>query len=160
MTIKILLAGDGGQGIQLISEILTQAAFANDFNISQIPNYGLEQRGGVSLSFLQISDTTIAYPKFTKPNLLLILSEQAKTRTKQFQDADFVMELTDYEATLKENNILIKSYNVFFLGVISKILQEKNIINTDEVFKLLEKKLANKNNWEENKKTWELSLKI
>ena len=45
MILKILLAGDGGQGIQSISDLLAQASFANGLNITQIPNYGLEQRG-------------------------------------------------------------------------------------------------------------------
>lgn len=159
MLIKILLSGDGGQGIQLISDMLAQAAFANNFFVSQIPNYGLEQRGGVSLSFLIISDKEIAYPRFTKPDILLIMSEQAKERTKQFQNADFRMQIDDFANSLKENNVPVSSYNIFFLGILTEMLEEKDMLKGEKVFELLEKKLSSKANWEENKKTWELSIK-
>ena len=74
MNIKILLSGDGGQGIQLISNMICAAAFQNDLHVTSIPNYGLEQRGCVSLNFIQVSDKKIVYPKFTKPYILLIMS--------------------------------------------------------------------------------------
>ncbi len=159
MTYKILLSGDGGQGIQLVSDMLAQAAFANGFNISQIPNYGLEQRGGVSLSFLVISDQEIAYPRFTKPDILLIMSEQARIRTEKNKNGNLILDVQDYNKKLEENNIFVKSYNIFFLGRLTKILEEKGVLKKEDVFNLLEKKLSTKMNWEENKKTWELAIR-
>jgi 2-oxoglutarate ferredoxin oxidoreductase subunit gamma len=156
MILKILLSGDGGQGIQLISDLLAQAAFASGLYISQIPNYGLEQRGGVSLSFLIISDKEVSYPKFSKPDILLIMSQQALDRTGQFQNAECKLQSSNYENVFKENNILPQSANIFFLGILSKILEEKNILKKEDVYKLLEKKLSVKKGWEENKKAFEL----
>lgn len=155
MIYKILLSGDGGQGIQLISDMLAQAAFANGFYISQIPNYGLEQRGGVSLSYLQISDKEVAYPRFTKPDVLLVMSEQARERVKNYELGIMNYDIKNYEQFLKENNILPASYNIFFLRMLAKILEEKNILKKEEVFELLERKLSKKINWEENKKAFE-----
>lgn len=158
MLIKILLSGDGGQGIQLISDILSQAAFANGFFVSQVPNYGLEQRGGVNLSFLQVSDKEIAYPKFTKPDILLVMSEQARGRVKNYAVTAASQEpgIRNYDIKyhlekLKNKNIPAQSYNIFFLGVLTKILIEKDILTKEKVFELLEKKLNSKSNWEENK---------
>lgn len=158
MIYKILLSGDGGQGVQLISDILARAAFANGFFVSQIPNYGLEQRGGVSLSYLQIGDREISYPRFTKPDVLLVMSEQARERVKNYETGNLKLEISDYETKLKEKEISRSSYNIFFLGMLAKILEEKNILKRDEVFGLLEKKLSKKSGWEENKRTWELSV--
>jgi len=158
MLIKILLSGDGGQGIQLISDMLAQSAFANNFFVSQIPNYGLEQRGGVSLSYLIISDKEISYPRFSNPGILLVMSEQARERIKQYQLAAYSLQLTDYLDLFKMNNVNEKSYNIFFLGLLAKVLEEKGILKKEEVFKLLEKKLSTKNGWEENKRTWELAI--
>jgi 2-oxoglutarate ferredoxin oxidoreductase subunit gamma len=156
MLIKILLSGDGGQGIQLVSDLLAQAAFDCDCQITQIPNYGLEQRGGVSISFLQISNSQIAYPRFTKPDILLIMSPQAEERTKQYQIAERILRVTDFEKVFKANNILPGSYNIFFLGVLAKILAEKKVLNKEKVFELLEKKLSKKLGWEENKRAFEM----
>lgn len=161
MLIKILLAGDGGQGIQLISDLLTQASFANGFFVSQIPNYGLEQRGGVSLSFLIISDQEISYPKFTKPDILLIMSEQARKRMGKFKIEDLrlkinVLDIDDFVEKFKDLKIEKVGYNIFFLGLIAKFLEEQNILNVEDIFQLLKKKLENKNGWDENKKAFKL----
>ncbi|HBU06706.1 MAG TPA: hypothetical protein DEB09_01335 [Candidatus Magasanikbacteria bacterium] len=158
MILKILLAGDGGQGIQLISDLLTQASFANGFFVSQIPNYGLEQRGGVSLSFLIISDKEISYPKFTKPDILLVMSEQARKRMDRYQNADIRMQIDDYFEKLEDQKIEKSSYNIFFLGLIAKLLEEKNILQTEQVYGLLEKKLSKKPNWEGNKNAFKLGI--
>jgi len=157
MSLKILLSGDGGQGIQLISDMLAQAAFSNGFYISQIPNYGLEQRGGVSLSYLVISDKEISYPRFTKPDILLVMSEQARERTTGFKTEDSrlkIINVNSFEDKLKDQKIERSSHNVFFLGLIAGILEEKEILKKEEVFKLLEKKLSGKANWDENKQSW------
>lgn len=155
MLIKILLSGDGGQGIQLIANMICQASFANDFHVTSIPNYGLEQRGGVSLNFIQISDKKITYPKFTKPDLLLVLSQQARERVEKFKNERCVIfDIKDFEDKLKENNIPKKSYNIFFLSQIASVLEEKNVCRKEDIFKMLEKKLSSKSGWEENKLSW------
>jgi 2-oxoglutarate ferredoxin oxidoreductase subunit gamma len=50
--IKIALAGEGGQGVQSIAEILAEAANEGGKNALYIPNFGVEQRGGVSIAFV------------------------------------------------------------------------------------------------------------
>ena len=172
MIIKILLSGDGGQGIQLMSDLICRGAIEQGFFVSHIPNYGLEQRGGVSLAFIQISDSEIAYPKFSKPDVLVVLSEQARERTKQFSifpdkvrdpvfhRDNFQFSIKDYEHILKKNNVPAQSYNIFFLGLVAKMLEEKNVLKREVVFGMLEKKLGGKPNWEENIKTWELAEDI
>lgn len=158
MHIKILLSGDGGQGIQLIADMICRAAFEKDWHVASIPNYGLEQRGGVSLNFIQISDKKIVYPKFSNPGVLLIMSAQAKERVKQYLEiGNLKLEIGDYEPILKEHSVPVQSYNVFCLGLIAKILEEKNIVGRENIFALLEKKLSTKSGWEENKKAFELA---
>lgn len=159
MLIKILFAGDGGQGVQTIAEIIFQAAFAQDWEVSLIPNYGLEQRGGVSLAFLKISDKKISYPKFSVADWLIVLSSQAKSRTNNFrgpetQNFDYV----DFDFKNKAPEVLEKSLNIFVLGALTKKLEENGILKTEVVFSLLEKKLKNKNNWENNKNAFQNGL--
>jgi len=160
MNIKILLAGDGGQGIQTIANLLTATAFDNDFYVSDIPNFGLEQRGGVSLAYLQINKQEITYPKFTAPDILLIMSDQALQRTPQYQKtAVKILNLTDFEEKLKSNKILKQSYNIFFLGLLGGLLAKQGFIKLNKLEKLLAKKLSEKPSWEENKKAFDLGVK-
>lgn len=161
MNTKILLSGDGGQGIQIMADMISRAAFARDLHLTSIANYGLEQRGGVSLNFLQISDSIITYPKFSKPDIIIILSQQADDRTQEYQHADCqVLQINDYKEKLDGHKIPRKSWNIFFLSMLTKILEEKDIVKVEDVFALLEKKLESKQNWEENKKAFDLGKGI
>lgn len=80
--IKIALAGEGGQGVQSIAEILAEAANEEGKQALYIPNFGVEQRGGVSIAYVQISDGPIGAPKFQKADILIPLSPRAVNRTK------------------------------------------------------------------------------
>ena len=81
---KITIAGEGGQGVQSIAEILAEAANADGKNALYIPNFGVEQRGGVSIAFVQISDGEIGSPKFQKADILIPVSPRAVSRTRQY----------------------------------------------------------------------------
>jgi len=79
--VRIALAGEGGQGVQSIAEIMAEAAYENNQQALYIPNFGLEQRGGVSIAFIQFSDSRIGAPKFQKADVVVALSERAVERT-------------------------------------------------------------------------------
>ncbi|PIU01637.1 ketoisovalerate oxidoreductase [bacterium (Candidatus Torokbacteria) CG09_land_8_20_14_0_10_42_11] len=81
---KILIAGEGGQGIQTIGKILSRAAFAQGLKTLYVPNFGVEQRGGVSVAFVQISEQELSYPKFEKADLLVVLNERAIKRSASY----------------------------------------------------------------------------
>lgn len=158
MLIKILLSGDGGQGIQLMSDLICRGAIEQGFFVSHIPNYGLEQRGGVSLAFIQISDSEIAYPKFSKPDVKVVLSLQAEERTRQYQNVECrMLNVGDFKTKIEGEKVPVQSYNIFFLGLVAKMLEEKGVLKRDVVFGMLEKKLSAKPGWSENKRAWELS---
>lgn len=80
--VKIALAGEGGQGVQSIAEILAEAANEQGKQALYIPNFGVEQRGGVSIAYVQISDGPIGAPKFQKADILIPLSPRAVKRTQ------------------------------------------------------------------------------
>ena len=160
MLFKLLIAGDGGQGIQTMADIISQTAFHKDFSISYVPNYGLEQRGGASLAFIQIGDRDVAYPKFKNPDILLIMSDEVRARILDFiPQSKKVIDIKDLVEKIKENKISTNSYNIFFLGMLARVLEENKIDIKNDIFSLLEKKLNSKPNWEENKKAWELGIK-
>jgi len=81
---KILIAGEGGQGVQTVAKLLNSAAYNKGLKVSYIPNYGVEQRGGVSIAFVQIQNKPVIYPKFEKGDLVIILSERSVLRTWRY----------------------------------------------------------------------------
>jgi 2-oxoglutarate ferredoxin oxidoreductase subunit gamma len=75
---EIRLSGAGGQGLILIGKILAEAAAIHDQkNATQSQSYGPEARGGASKSEVIISDEDIDYPKATRIDLLLAMTQEA-----------------------------------------------------------------------------------
>ncbi len=81
---KILIAGEGGQGVQTTGKILAEAAFHQELKSLYVPNFGVEQRGGVSIAFVQISNQELTYPKFGKADILVVLSERSIKRSENY----------------------------------------------------------------------------
>jgi len=79
---KIALAGEGGQGVQLVGEVLAMAGFLSGLHALYIPNFGVEQRGGVSLAYVQLARHPIGSPKFRHADVLVALSNRAIERTR------------------------------------------------------------------------------
>ncbi|TRZ78328.1 ketoisovalerate oxidoreductase [bacterium] len=93
---KILIAGEGGQGAQTIAKILQRASFLSGEKSLYVPNFGVEQRGGVTMAYLQISDANVFYPKFSKASIAVLLSPRSVDRAKEHIDenTDVVVNLS------------------------------------------------------------------
>ena len=144
--IKVLIAGEGGQGIQAIAEILAKAAFLEGKKSLYIPNFGVEQRGGVSLAFVVINERPVVYPKFAKANILAILSDRSWERVKDYVNQETKIILgpavkkedlpkVAYLFHLRGGNLPPKVWNVVVLGKINKagkIVSLKNLIQALE----------------------------
>ncbi|MDO8507543.1 MAG: 2-oxoacid:acceptor oxidoreductase family protein [bacterium] len=85
---RIIVSGEGGQGIQVISKILATAAYMSGKKMLYVPNYGVEQRGGASLGFVQISNEEIGFPKFQNVDILVILAARAIPRVREYITKD------------------------------------------------------------------------
>lgn len=78
---EVRIAGFGGQGVMLAANIIGRTAciYASGF-ATMTQNYGPEARGGASSAALVLSDSPILYPYTTKPDILVVLSQEAFTR--------------------------------------------------------------------------------
>jgi 2-oxoglutarate ferredoxin oxidoreductase subunit gamma len=75
MESRFLIAGFGGQGVLLIGQILAGAAMMEGKEVTWIPAYGPEVRGGDANCAVVISDEPIGSPLVTEPPFALILSK-------------------------------------------------------------------------------------
>ena len=48
MTTNLLIAGFGGQGVMTIGKMIGECAFVQNLNVTFLPSYGPEQRGGTA----------------------------------------------------------------------------------------------------------------
>ena len=89
---EVLSAGFGGQGIMFMGKLLAQMGLDSKKNVTWMPSYGAEVRGGTAYSMTKISDKQIASPVVTHPDILIVMNEPS---------------LTKYEDKLKPGGILI-----------------------------------------------------
>lgn len=75
MVKKILLAGFGGQGIMAMGQILAYSAMLEGKEVSWLPAYGVEMRGGTANCAVCISDNPISSPVAAEPDLLVIMNK-------------------------------------------------------------------------------------
>ncbi len=75
---ELRFSGAGGQGLILIGKILAEAAaIYEEKNATQSQSYGPEARGGASRSEVIVSDDIIDFPKATRIDCLLALTQEA-----------------------------------------------------------------------------------
>ena len=72
---EVLMAGFGGQGMLLAGKILAHAAMAQGLEVSWLPSYGPEMRGGTANVIVCISDRQIGSPLITNPRALLVMNQ-------------------------------------------------------------------------------------
>ena len=70
----ILLAGFGGQGILFAGKQLTKAGMEAGKNVSWLPSYGPEMRGGTCNCSVNIDDKPIGSPLVTAPDILIVMN--------------------------------------------------------------------------------------
>jgi 2-oxoglutarate ferredoxin oxidoreductase subunit gamma len=89
---EVTIAGFGGQGIILVGKLLAQAAMKAGKEVTFMPSYGAEVRGGASNCMVVISDQPIPSPVVSNPQCVIAMSKAA---------------LSKFEKTVKKGGTLI-----------------------------------------------------
>ena len=72
--VRILLAGQGGQGVLSAGRFLAESGLHEGREVSYLPAYGPEMRGGTANCAVIISEEEIASPLCTVPDVLIALN--------------------------------------------------------------------------------------
>jgi 2-oxoglutarate ferredoxin oxidoreductase subunit gamma len=75
MTEKMIIAGFGGQGVILAGKLIAYAGMLEGKNVSHIPSYGVEMRGGTANCHVTISDREVASPFVPHPTALIVMNK-------------------------------------------------------------------------------------
>ena len=73
-TTQILLAGFGGQGILFSGKFLAYKGLMEDLQVSWLPSYGPEMRGGTANCNVILSDDPVGSPIVTNPDILIAMN--------------------------------------------------------------------------------------
>lgn len=77
MTEEIIIAGFGGQGVLSMGKILAYSGIMQDQEVSWMPSYGPEMRGGTANVTVILSDERISSPILTRYDTAIILNQQS-----------------------------------------------------------------------------------
>jgi 2-oxoglutarate ferredoxin oxidoreductase subunit gamma len=153
MTTELILAGFGGQGILFAGKILAYCGLLAGKELSWLPSYGPEMRGGTANCSVCISDEPIGSPVVTQPDCLIAMNgpsyvkfvNEVKPNGLILLD-NSVVEETETRADVKTialpatdmatENGLNGSANMILLG---RMLAETKLFDLDTVQKAMEK---------------------
>lgn len=71
---RIIVAGFGGQGVLLIGQMIAYAGMFADKEVTWMPTYGPEMRGGTANCTVCVADDTIASPVVTQCDILVAMN--------------------------------------------------------------------------------------
>lgn len=80
---EIIIAGFGGQGVLSMGQLMVYAAMLEGMEISWMPSYGPEMRGGTANCVVIVSDSKISSPILSKFDSALVLNQPSMEKFAQ-----------------------------------------------------------------------------
>jgi len=155
MTEEIIIAGFGGQGVLSMGKIMAYSGLMQNMEVSWMPSYGPEMRGGTANVTVIISDERISSPVLRKFDTAIILNQQSMDKFEQavkqggtlIYDGNGITrhperkDITIYRVDAAEEASRLKSPKTFNMIVLGGYLKIKPIIKIENVVKGLKKSL-------------------
>ena len=97
MQTEIIIAGFGGQGVLFAGQLLSYAAMDEGYEVTWIPSYGPEMRGGTANCTVVIADEEIGSPLVRTPKAVIAMN---------------LPSLEKYESTIRPGGILVLNSSI------------------------------------------------
>jgi len=92
MQTEVIMSGFGGQGLMMIGKLLAYAALEEGREVTWLPSYGPEMRGGTANCTVVVSDIPIGSPLISSPAAAIVMNQPSLEKFAPF---------------LRENGILV-----------------------------------------------------
>ena len=136
-TTQILFAGFGGQGVLFAGKFLAYKGLLEDQQVSWLPSYGPEMRGGTANCSVILSDTPVGSPIITNPDVLVAMNLPS---LQKFVDSVVPGGMIFIDSTLIDAKVERTDVQVFYIPAtqLAKENQLGNLANMILVGSLLE----------------------
>ncbi len=101
----VIVAGFGGQGVMLIGKVLAHAGMSEGKEVSWLPSYGPEMRGGTANCTVVVSDRPVGSPIVYHPRAVIAMN---------------LPSLDKFEPLLKEGGLLLVNTSLVPRGVVRR----------------------------------------
>jgi len=153
MTTQLLLAGFGGQGILFAGKFLAYAGLLEGRQLSWLPSYGPEMRGGTANCSVILSDEPVGSPIVSNPDILVAMNLPSLDK---YEDAVVPGGMIFVDSTLIERKVKRDDVKVFYIPatqlaqqmqaptlanmiITGKLITESGIIKTESIEQTLGK---------------------
>jgi len=176
MTEEIIIAGFGGQGVLSMGKIMAYSGVMQDKEVSWMPSYGPEMRGGTSNVTVIISDERISSPCLNQFDTAIILNQQSMDKFQQsvkpggllIYDPNGIInhptrkDINIYQVAGTDKASEIGNMKLFNMIILGGFIKVKPIINPEFIEKGLQKSLPERhhNLIPENLKAIEIGKEI
>ncbi len=132
-----MLAGFGGQGILFAGKLVAYCGLTEDKNVSWLPSYGPEMRGGTCNCSVCISNEPIGSPQMLTPNALIVMNQPS---LEKFIDTVVPGGVALVDSSIVTEQVKRQDISVFYVPA-SKIAEENglkgmaNIVLTGKLLK-------------------------
>lgn len=150
---QILIAGFGGQGILFAGKFLAYQGLMEGKEISWLPSYGPEMRGGTANCSVIVADTPVGSPIVSDPDILAVMNLPSLDK---YENAAVPGAKIFIDSTLIERKVVredVKAYYIPATGMareagiptlanmilVGKIIKETGIVSMSDIRKGLEK---------------------
>ena len=155
MTEEIIIAGFGGQGVLSMGKILAYSGAMQDKEVSWMPSYGPEMRGGTANVSVIISDDRISSPIISQFDTAIILNQQSLDKFEHSVKPGGVLlydpngivhpptrkDINIYKVAATEKSAELGMAKVFNMIVLGAFLQVKPVVTEEFIEKGLQKSL-------------------
>jgi 2-oxoglutarate ferredoxin oxidoreductase subunit gamma len=155
MTEEIIIAGFGGQGVLSMGKILAYSGMMQDQEVSWMPSYGPEMRGGTANVIVILSDERISSPVINSFDTAIILNQQSMDKFENSVKPGGVLvydsngitrhperdDITIYRVDATEEAARMESAIIFNMIVLGGYLKIKPLVKLENVIRGLKNSL-------------------
>ena len=155
MKTELNISGFGGQGVLSMGKILAYSGLMEDNEVTWMPAYGPEQRGGTANVTVIVSDERISSPILSKYDVAIVLNQPSldKFESKVKQGGILIYDgfgivnpptrkdITVYRIDAMDRAAEMKNAKVFNMIVLGGLLKVCPVVSTDGLKKALFKSL-------------------
>ncbi len=155
---EIIIAGFGGQGVLSMGKILAYSAIMQDMEVTWMPSYGPEMRGGTANVCVIISDRKIGSPIVTRYDTAIVLNQQSLDKFEHsvkpggtliydpsgISDHPTRKDINIYRINAIDVAAKLGNSKVYNMGVLGGFLKVKPIVSLENVEKGLAKSIPSR----------------
>ena len=142
-TTQYLFAGFGGQGILFSGKFLAYKGLTEGKNVSWLPSYGPEMRGGTASCSVIISDDAVGSPIVSKPDVLIAMNLPSLDK---YEDTVVSGGMIFVDSSLIERKVKRDDVKVFYIPA-TKLASDNGIAKLANII-LMGKVLAETNGFD------------